>query len=194
MKKSIILIILVFILLNLLPVKAYADDGPEISSEAAILMNMNTGDVLYQKNADEKLSPASTTKILTAMIVIEKCKLDDVVTVGKIPPYEDGSKIALNVGEKLTVKDLLYAMMLESANDAASALAEHVSGSKEKLGKSINKDNEFHKSNFISFYGLDKSKGIAEELIGQAKKKLKKYGNKAYYLEELSDYIIERDN
>lgn len=69
-----------------------------------------------------------------------------------------------------------------------------VSGSKEKLGKSINKDNEFHKSNFISFYGLDKSKGIAEELIGQAKKKLKKYGNKAYYLEELSDYIIERDN
>ncbi|HBX47386.1 MAG TPA: D-alanyl-D-alanine carboxypeptidase, partial [Clostridiaceae bacterium] len=61
MKKSIIVIILVSILLNLLPVKAYADGGPEISSEAAILMNMNTGDILYQKNADEKLSPASTT-------------------------------------------------------------------------------------------------------------------------------------
>lgn len=157
MKKSIILIILVSILLNLLPVKAYADGGPEILSEAAILMDMNTGDILYQKNADEKLPPASTTKILTAMIVIEKCKLDDVVTVGKIPPYEDGSKIALNVGEELTVKDLLYAMMLESANDAASALAEYVSGSKENFSKLMNEKAQSlgcKASNFVNPNGL----------------------------------------
>lgn len=69
-----------------------------------------------------------------------------------------------------------------------------VSGSEEKLGKSINKDNEFHKSNFISFYGLDKSRSIAGELIGEAKQKLEKYGSRGHYLLELSDYIIERDN
>lgn len=69
-----------------------------------------------------------------------------------------------------------------------------VSGSEEKLGKSINKDNEFHKSNFISFYGLDKSRSIAGELISEAKQKLKKYGSRGHYLLELSDYIIVRDN
>ncbi|MDD3439130.1 MAG: polyprenyl synthetase family protein [Clostridiaceae bacterium] len=69
-----------------------------------------------------------------------------------------------------------------------------VSGSEEKLGKSINKDAEFHKSNFISFYGLDKSISIAAELIGEAKKKLERYGDKSCYLIELSDYIIDRDN
>ena len=69
-----------------------------------------------------------------------------------------------------------------------------VSGSEEKLGKSINKDAEFHKSNFISFYGLDRSRSIAEELIREAKEKLEDYGNRGYYLCKLSDYIIDRDN
>jgi geranylgeranyl diphosphate synthase type II len=69
-----------------------------------------------------------------------------------------------------------------------------VSGSEKKLGKSINKDVEFHKSNFISFYGLDKSRSIAGELIAEAKQKLERYGSRGYYLLKLSDYIINRDN
>lgn len=69
-----------------------------------------------------------------------------------------------------------------------------VSGSEKRLGKSINKDIESHKSNFISFYGLDKSRSIARELIEEAKQKLESYGSRALYLRELSDYIIERDN
>ncbi|KUK71562.1 MAG: Polyprenyl synthetase, partial [Clostridiales bacterium 38_11] len=69
-----------------------------------------------------------------------------------------------------------------------------VSGSEEKLGKGINKDAEFHKSNFISFYGLEKSREIAEELITKAKLKLKDYGIRGYYLCELSNYIINREN
>jgi len=69
-----------------------------------------------------------------------------------------------------------------------------ISGSEEKLGKSINKDAEFHKSNFISLYGLEKSREIAEELISTAKLKLKDYGSRGYYLCELSNYIINREN
>jgi geranylgeranyl diphosphate synthase type II len=69
-----------------------------------------------------------------------------------------------------------------------------VSGSEEKLGKSINQDVKFHKSNFISIYGLEKSKEIAGRLIEEAKMKLKIYGSKGYYLAELADYIIKRDN
>jgi len=69
-----------------------------------------------------------------------------------------------------------------------------VSGSEEVLGKSINKDAKSHKSNFISFYGLEKSREIAKELIGEAKLKLENYGDRGYYLSELSEYIISRDN
>lgn len=69
-----------------------------------------------------------------------------------------------------------------------------ISGSEEKLGKSINKDVKFHKSNFISFYGLEKSRQIAKELIEEAKLKLIDYGSRGYYLSELADYIISRDN
>ncbi len=69
-----------------------------------------------------------------------------------------------------------------------------VSGSTEKLGKTINKDAAFHKSNFISFYGLEKSIKIAKELVEEAKLKLKDYGSRGYYLSELADYIIKRDN
>lgn len=68
-----------------------------------------------------------------------------------------------------------------------------VSGSEEKLGKSINKDVKSHKSNFISFYGLEKSRQIAKELVLEAKLKLERYGGKGYYLGELADYIIDRD-
>ena len=68
-----------------------------------------------------------------------------------------------------------------------------VSGSEEKLGKSINKDVKFHKSNFISFYGLEKSGQIAKELVEKAKMKLENYGSRGYYLSELADYIISRD-
>lgn len=105
---------------------------PEIKSEAAILFETSTGNVLYSKNESKKLYPASTTKILTAIIAIENCELDEIVTVSKnavdlVPNgYSNGGLIA---GEQLYVKDLLYALMLNSANEAANVLAEHISGS-----------------------------------------------------------------
>lgn len=136
-------------------VKAY--DKPGINAESGILMDLNTGQILYEKNIHEKLAPASTTKILTALITLEKCKLDDKVVVGPKPPFEDGSKIYLIEGEEITVKDLLYAMMLESANDAALALAEHISGSKEEFAKLMNKraaELGAKNSNFVNPNGL----------------------------------------
>ena len=135
-----ILIIILLIFFNLtIPCLA---NVPELKSEAAILFETSTGNVLYQKNATEKLYPASTTKILTAIITIENCDLDEIATVSKnavdlVPSgYSNGGLIA---GEKMAIKDLLYALMLNSANEAANVLAEHVSGSIDEFTKLMNK-------------------------------------------------------
>ena len=112
-----------------------------IDSEAAILAESTTGIIAYEKNADTKMYPASTTKILTAILVIEKCKLSDIVTVDSsalesIPSgYVTGNIVA---GEQLTVEDLLYTLMLKSANDVAVVLAQHVSGSVDKFAELMN--------------------------------------------------------
>lgn len=156
MKKQIIaFFIFTFLIIPTMYVKAY--DKPSINAAAGILMDLNTGQILYEKNINEKLAPASTTKILTALIALEQCKLDDKVIVGPKPPFEDGSKIYLLEGEEITVKDLLYAMMLESANDAALALAEHISGSSQEFSKLMNKravELGAKNSNFVNPNGL----------------------------------------
>ena len=114
--------------------KAAADAiaKPEISSEAGILYDVTNGRVLFEKNADEKLAPASTTKLMTALLVLEKAKLDDKVTFSKtaVTDLESGAvKIGLVEGDQVAVKDCLYALLLKSANEVANGLAEHVSGS-----------------------------------------------------------------
>jgi len=103
---------------------AYA--APSLLSESAVLIDAKSGTILAQKNADKKMYPASLTKIMTAIIAIEMGKLTDVITVDDDTPHEiEGSHIALEPGEILTLKDLLYALMLPSANDAASAIAKY---------------------------------------------------------------------
>ena len=114
--------------------KAAADSitKPEITSEAGILYDVTNGRVLFEKNADEKLAPASTTKLMTALLVLEKAKLDDKVTFSKtaVTDLEAGAvKIGLVEGDQVAVKDCLYALLLKSANEVANGLAEHVSGS-----------------------------------------------------------------
>lgn len=107
-------------------------DNVSISAEGGILMDANSGAVLYGKNIDAVYYPASITKIMTALVVLENCSLDDVVTFSKSAVYsvESGSSSAgMDVGDKLTVRDCLYAMMLKSANEVANALAEHTAGS-----------------------------------------------------------------
>ena len=135
-KKILIFTIILFLILG--DVKAFSYPKPNLTAEGAILIDLNSGQVLYSKNVNERFAPASTTKIMTALITLEKCQLNDIVTVGKNPPYEDGSKIFLYEGEQVTVEQLLYAMMLESANDAALTLAEYIGGSKEGFAKMMN--------------------------------------------------------
>lgn len=114
---------------------------PDITSPSAILMDAKTGRVLYEKESDVQRFPASTTKIMTAILCIEQGNLDDIVTIGTNPSLVErgSSKIYLIPGEQLTLEQLLYAMMLESANDAAVAIAEHISGSVEEFAKLMNK-------------------------------------------------------
>lgn len=130
---------------------------PEILSEAVVLMDGETGQVIYGKNADMQLMPASTTKMMTALLVMEHAKLEDIVTVGKNPPYAEGASMGFREGEQVTVKDLLYSMVLHSANDSAEILAEHISGSVEEFALLMNRKAEeigARNTNFANPHGL----------------------------------------
>lgn len=101
----------------------------DISSHSTILVCADTGDVLYEDNADEKMLIASLTKMMTAILVIENCDFDEFVIIKPDWCYVEGSSMYLEAGKMYTVRDLLYGMMLTSGNDAATALACHCSGS-----------------------------------------------------------------
>lgn len=110
------------------PVKA---EG--VSAQSYLLMDAKTGAVLEEKSADARLPMASTTKIMTALVVIERLKPTEMVTVSPEAVGTEGSTVYLYAGERLSVRDLLFALMLESANDAAVALAIHAAGSTERF-------------------------------------------------------------
>lgn len=105
--------------------------GPQVSSEAAILMDVNTGVILYSKNIHERLYPASTTKIMTCLLALENGNLDDMVEFSRDAVYSvpaDGSKMGMDAGESITLEECLYGIMVASANEAANAAGEYVSG------------------------------------------------------------------
>ncbi|MBQ2695938.1 MAG: D-alanyl-D-alanine carboxypeptidase [Clostridia bacterium] len=104
-----------------------------VSAGYACVMDAQTGRVLYEKNAYQKHSMASTTKIMTALLALENASFDEVVTVSANAAKTEGSSIYLTAGETLSMEDLLYGLMLESGNDAAIAIAEHIGGSVEKF-------------------------------------------------------------
>ena len=106
--------------------------GPEIGAESAILVEANTGTILYAKNIHEKLYPASVTKLLTALVAYDNCKMDEMVTfsyeaVGSIN-WRTDANMGINGGSSITMEQTLYGMLVGSANEAAYAIAEHVSG------------------------------------------------------------------
>ncbi|GGB33841.1 D-alanyl-D-alanine carboxypeptidase DacB [Lentibacillus populi] len=111
---------------------------PDTSANNAVLIEQSTGRVLYEKNAHDKRSIASITKIMTAIIAIESGKMDEMATVSKRAVYAGGSSIYLEQGEKMKLKDLVYGLMLRSGNDAAVAIAEHVGGSVEGFSYLMN--------------------------------------------------------
>lgn len=134
-------LVIFFISTYLTPVALAAAPPIEIDAAAALLADPNTGMILYSKNMNDKRYPASTTKIMTALLTLEHAKLDDVVTVTE-EDFKDmgtiGSSGGLKAGENVKVLDLLYCLMLPSANEAANALARHVGGSIDGFVKMMN--------------------------------------------------------
>lgn len=111
----------------------------ELSSVAAVAMDATSGRVLYEKNAREKMGMASTTKIMTALVALEQCDLNEMVKVSVNAVNTEGSSMYLEKDETITVENLLYGLMLNSGNDAAVALAEHISGSTKEFAKLMTK-------------------------------------------------------
>ena len=138
-------------------------DVLELNCKSAILMEANTGRVIYEQNADQALPPASVTKVMTLLLVMEaidagKIKLDDMVTTSERAAEMGGSQIYLEVGEQMSVEDMLKSVIIASANDAACALAEFVAGSEMAFVKAMNeKARELGMANttFENTNGLD---------------------------------------
>ena len=115
--------------------------APSIDAPSAILIEAKTGAVLYAKNADQAHFPASITKVMTALLTIENCSLDETVTFSYRATHEleeNSSGIARTEGEEMSVRDCLYGLLIASANEVAQALAEHVSGSLEAFAELMN--------------------------------------------------------
>lgn len=130
----------------------------ELSAKCAIVYEPRTGTVLMEKDADERMLVASTTKIMTAMIVLELCSLDEAVTVTPAHAAVEGSSMYLKPGGDYEVEDLLYGLMLASGNDAAAALADHCAGGMEAFAALMNKKCEqlgLKNTHFVNAHGLD---------------------------------------
>lgn len=131
---------------------------PETNSRACVVIDRNTNLILYGKNENAQRKMASTTKIMTATIIIENCNLDETIEISKKAAGTGGSRLGLKYGDKITVRDLLYGLMLCSGNDAAVALAEYSGGSVEEFAKLMNKKAEelgLENTHFETPHGLD---------------------------------------
>ena len=154
MKKIVSIILLLF----LATYNISFAENLNLSGESAILMDLDTGQILFEKNPHMKLHPASTTKIMTGILAIELGNMDDTVTIdNEIVQLTDGSHIALEPGEQLNFEDLLNALLIESANDSALAIAKHISGSIDGFVKLMNdkaKEIGALNTNFVNPNGL----------------------------------------
>lgn len=154
MKRIICSAFVFFMLLQTLSLSAHAYN---VSAQAAVLMEADSGDIIFEKNKDTKLGMASTTKIMTALVAIENSSPSDVVNISDKAIGVEGSSIYLKHGEKLTMEELLYALMLQSANDAAAAIAYEVGGSIENFACMMNQKAEqlgLQNTHFTNPHGL----------------------------------------
>ncbi|MDZ5471150.1 D-alanyl-D-alanine carboxypeptidase family protein (plasmid) [Bacillus sp. 31A1R] len=156
--KLIIFSLIVSIIIANFPQKVQA--SVSVSARNAILIEQETGRILYEKAANEKRRIASITKIMTAIIAIESGKLNDLATVSEKAVRTEGSAIYLKPNEKIKLEDLVYGLMLRSGNDSAVAIAEHVGGSLEGFVYLMNQKAEeigMKNTNFANPHGLDDS-------------------------------------
>ena len=168
--KKLISILLSAVLLCVLP--AVRAEGLDVPAPSAILMDAATGTVLYEKNADEKLPPASVTKIMTLLLVMEaldsgRIGWDDMVTASEAAAAKGGSQVYLEVGEQMSMDEMLKSVVVSSANDCATALAEHVAGSEAAFVEKMNAraaELGMENTHFVNCTGLDDGENASEHL------------------------------
>ncbi|MDQ0229661.1 D-alanyl-D-alanine carboxypeptidase family protein [Metabacillus malikii] len=133
--KSVAFLMIFTICLSLYPniIRANSSDDLQLISQSAILIDEKSGQVIYEKNSQEPLAPASITKIATAIYAIEKGNLNDIVTVSEEARYVDGTRVYLEPGEQVPLKKLVQGLLINSGNDAGVAIAEHLSGTLEQF-------------------------------------------------------------
>lgn len=175
MIKKLIYMVTILAILTLSLGSTFALSKGEVLAEGAILIDSDTGQILYSKNMHTPLKPASTTKVLTALLILEKFALDEEVIIDKKSPFTTGSRIYIIEGEIFTIEQLLNALLVESANDVAVALAIHHSGSVEAFAEAMNakaKELGALNSNFENPSGLDGKNHLSTaydlSLIGKA--------------------------
>ena len=146
------------LLLSGMTVHAKEEEPKNLHAQSAVLMDAETGRVLFEKNGYEKRAMASTTKIMTCILALEKGNVDDVVTASGNAAGQPRVHLGMREGEQFYLRDLLYSLMLESHNDSAVAIAEHLAGSVEGFAKWMNekaKEIGCHDTYFITPNGLD---------------------------------------
>lgn len=201
MKKKIITFLMSFMILMVAhssSLTVYGDSDLKLNALCAVLIDADTGRILYGKNPHEKKPMASTTKIMTCIIALEYGNLNDIVTFSSYASSMPKVHMKAHKGEKYRLEDLLYSLMLESHNDAAVAIAEHVGGSVEGFAKLMNEKAEkigAFDTNFVTPNGLDDdnhySTAYDMALIGSYAVKNKKFveitNTKSYSFNEIDN-------
>ena len=157
-KTLLYLLILSTFLISMMALLATAETGVYTNARSSSLYNTDTKSFLYEKNSDMRLPMASTTKIITALIGIENLDLDEIIKIPAEATGIEGSSLYLKEGDELTVRDLIYSVLLQSANDAATAVALHVSGSISAFADKMNeraREIGVSDTNFQNPHGLD---------------------------------------
>ena len=156
------------------------NDEPKINSRSAVVIDRKSKAVIYGKNDNVKKAMASTTKIMTAMVVIQNTNLNNIVEISKKAAGTGGSRLGLKAGDKITVKDLLYGLLLRSGNDCAVALAEYVAGSVQEFSNLMNQNAQMldlNNTHFVTPHGLDEEEHYTT----------------AYELAILADYALNNE-
>ena len=171
MKKAVWLMVIAALLVGVFPMKAKAVDL-NVAGKSALLMDVATGTILYEHNAHEALAPASVTKVMTMLLIMEaidsgKIHWEDTVTASEAAAAKGGSQVYLKVGETMTVSDMVKSIAVSSANDCACAMAEHLAGSESAFVELMNnraKELGMNDTHFVNCTGLDDSEAAKEHL------------------------------
>ena len=167
--KRVWILAMAVLVLCAVPLRAAAVEL-EVAGKSAVLMDAATGTVLYESNAHERLAPASVTKIMTMLLIMEavdsgKIAMTDMVTASEAAAAKGGSQVYLKVGESLSVSDMLKCIAVSSANDCACAMAEHLAGSEAGFVSMMNekaKELGMNDTNFVNCTGLDDGENASE--------------------------------